>query len=88
MVDLKLTLKVLHNNIKSWGPAEDIINDYSCVAGFVEDDASGAGKFLPCCIHVMDEDNEDDRSIDRAKGHHQIGVFRAIGASKSQFGLE
>jgi len=47
VLDLKLTLKVLHNNIKSWGPAEDIINDYSCVAGFVEDDASGAGKFLP-----------------------------------------
>ena len=68
--DLKLTLEVLHNNVESRCPAEDVIDNDSCVAGLVEDDAVRAGNLLPSYIHVMDENYEDDRYIDGAKGHH------------------
>jgi len=69
-VDLKLALKVLHSNVKSRCPAENVIDNDSSVAGLVKDDDARASNLLPSRIHVIDENDEDYRSVDGAEGHH------------------
>ena len=48
-----------------------------------------AGKCLPSGIQVMNEDNEYNRSFDRANRHHEVSIFGMVfGPEKASLARE
>ena len=72
-------------NASNVGVTEYIVHNKYGAGNGIKNYTSGCAQTLPCRIHIMDEYDEDDRSIDGTKRHHKIVVFCSIGPNKGQF---
>ena len=83
--DLKLASQISEEILESICPAENVINDDASPyfsSGEVE--STSSSNSFPRSIHVVDEDNEYDRTIDRPKGHDSPGPLSRVGASEGE----
>ncbi len=85
--DIKLTFEILNGHLECRSPAENIINNDLRVGLSIDRNASFERQRFPSGVEVVDEDNENNRAIDWAEGHHKICVFGAAWPGERQFGL-
>ena len=60
---------------------------FFCISGGVNSNALRTHNLLPSLIHIMDKNDENNRSIGRVKWHNIVGIFCSIWARKSELGL-
>ena len=79
---VELASEVSNGLIERWCLAEYVVHNNSGIRVWINSDAMGLRNTFPRRIEVVDEYDEDNRSINWSERHDQPSEFRTIGACK------
>ena len=83
----QLTSQILDKMIKRWCPAKNVIHDDPSASQRVKNYTSCCRQILPRRVHFMDENDENDWTIDRSKWLDKVSLLRTIWSCKGKLVL-
>ena len=80
--NVQLASQICNEYFKGRCSTEYIIYDDPDASDGVKNYTSGLVQQIPRCVRIMDTYDEDDWPVNRAKGHHEVGIFGTVWSSK------